>query len=60
MSNDDDIINTIAQYDVDDDFPEYANEQNKELNQIVSASLKNSRQNILGTRESEVGGTVGC
>ena len=33
----DDIVDTIAQYDMDDDFPEYANEQNKELNQIVSA-----------------------
>ena len=26
----------INNYDIDDDFPEYANEQNKELNQIVS------------------------
>lgn len=25
----------INNYDIDDDFPEYANEQNKELNQIV-------------------------
>jgi hypothetical protein len=31
-----DIVDTIAQYDLDEDFPEYANEQNKELNQIVS------------------------
>ena len=31
----DDIVDTIAQYDMDEDFPEYANEQNKELNQIV-------------------------
>ncbi len=32
----DDVVDTIAQYDLDDDFPDYANEQNKELNQIVS------------------------
>ena len=31
-----DIVDTIAQYDLDEDFPDYANEQNKELNQIVS------------------------
>lgn len=30
-----DIVDTIAQYDLDEDFPDYANEQNKELNQIV-------------------------
>lgn len=34
----DDVVDTIAQYDLDDDFPDYANEQNKELNQIVSRS----------------------
>jgi len=28
----DDIVDTIAQYDLDEDFPDYANEQNKELN----------------------------
>lgn len=33
----DDIVDTIAQYDLDDDFPDYANEQNRELNTIVSA-----------------------
>jgi hypothetical protein len=33
----DDVVDTIAQYDLDDDFPDYANEQNKELNQIVSS-----------------------
>ena len=27
-----DIVDTIAQYDLDEDFPDYANEQNKELN----------------------------
>jgi hypothetical protein len=31
----DDVVDTIAQYDLDDDFPDYANEQNKELNQII-------------------------
>ena len=31
-----DVADTIAQYDLDEDFPDYANEQNKELNQIVS------------------------
>ena len=31
-----DIVDSIAQYDLDEDFPEYANEQNRELNQIVS------------------------
>jgi hypothetical protein len=25
-------VDTIAQYDLDEDFPDYANEQNKELN----------------------------
>jgi len=35
----DDVVDTIAQYDLDDDFPEYANEQNKELNQIVRIIL---------------------
>ena len=35
----DDVVDTIAQYDLDDDFPDYANEQNKELNQIVSYTL---------------------
>lgn len=34
----DDVVDTIAQYDLDDDFPDYANEQNKELNQIVSVA----------------------
>ena len=27
----------IGNYDLDEDFPEYANDQNKELNQIVSS-----------------------
>lgn len=27
-----DDIDDIAQYDLDEDFPDYANEQNKELN----------------------------
>lgn len=35
----DDVVDTIAQYDLDDDFPDYANEQNKELNQIVTISF---------------------
>ena len=35
----DDVVDTIAQYDLDDDFPDYANEQNKELNQIVSTLI---------------------
>ena len=35
-NNNDEIVDTIAQYDLDEDFPEYANEQNRELNQIVS------------------------
>jgi len=35
----DDVVDTIAQYDLDDDFPDYANEQNKELNQIVSIKI---------------------
>ena len=33
----DEVVDTIAQYDLDEDFPDYANEQNKELNQIVSS-----------------------
>lgn len=36
-NNQEDIVDTIAQYDLDEDFPDYANEQNKELNQIVSS-----------------------
>ncbi len=28
----DDPVDVMAQYDLDDDFPDYANEQNKELN----------------------------
>ena len=43
----DDIVDTIAQYDMDDDFPEYANEQNKELNQIVSAPINTVHLNKL-------------
>ena len=43
----DDVVDTIAQYDLDDDFPDYANEQNKELNQIVSHThiLSNGPEN---------------
>jgi hypothetical protein len=29
---DDPAVDTEAQYDLDNDFPDYANEQNKELN----------------------------
>ena len=39
--NQEDIVDTIAQYDLDEDLPDYANEQNKELNQIVSLTLPN-------------------
>ena len=53
----DDIVDTIAQYDLDEDFPEYANEQNKELNQIVSILFSewqiNKSLNI-GERESQI------
>ena len=35
-----DIVDTIAQYDLDEDFPDYANEQNKELNQIVREKVR--------------------
>ena len=45
----DDVVDTIAQYDLDDDFPDYANEQNKELNQIVSnppSSLDSQRYSL--------------
>ena len=34
----------INNYDLDDDFPEYANEQNKELNQIVREKIKMVQQ----------------
>lgn len=37
----------INNYDIDDDFPEYANEQNKELNQIVSPL------NLISTRSEK-------
>jgi hypothetical protein len=43
----DDVVDTIAQYDLDDDFPDYANEQNKELNQIVSPSHSSTTSNDL-------------
>jgi len=36
----DDIADTIAQYDLDEDFPPYANDQNKELNQIVREKVR--------------------
>jgi hypothetical protein len=35
-----DIVDTIAQYDLDGDFPPYANDQNKELNQIVREKVR--------------------
>ena len=38
-NNQEDSVDTNAQYDLDEDFPDYANEQNKELNQIVSIYL---------------------
>jgi hypothetical protein len=40
----------INNYDLDDEFPDYANEQNKELNQIVLASFPNS---FLGEGENQ-------
>jgi hypothetical protein len=46
----DDVVDTIAQYDLDDDFPDYANEQNKELNQIVSSSSFPRNMGFSGTR----------
>ena len=36
----DKIADTIAQYDLDEDFPPYANEQNKSLNQIVRDKVR--------------------
>ena len=51
----DDVVDTIAQYDLDDDFPDYANEQNKELNQIVKIYFINLTIKI-GQRESKIGG----
>jgi len=54
----DDVVDTIAQYDLDDDFPDYANEQNKELNQIVTLPLTHSPFNSLhslGQRKSQIG-----
>lgn len=54
----DDVVDTIAQYDLDDDFPDYANEQNKELNQIVTIDLPTHQFNIpfsLGQRKSQIG-----
>ena len=36
----DDIVDTIAQYNIDEDFPQYANDQNKELNQIVHEKVR--------------------
>ena len=65
----DDVVDTIAQYDLDDDFPDYANEQNKELNQIVSPAIGEIEQLIyyfgifvnrftLGQRESQACGSA--
>ncbi len=36
----DEVVDTIAQYDLDEDFPPYANEQNKQLNQIVRDKVR--------------------
>ncbi len=46
----DDVVDTIAQYDLDDDFPEFANEQNKELNQIVSVDPPVLTLPVVGNR----------
>ena len=40
----DDIVDTIAQYDLDEDFPPYANDQNRELNQIVREKVRLNAQ----------------
>ncbi len=61
----DDAADTIAQYDLDDDFPDYANEQNKELNQIVSTfteltiTFSHLLMKLLGPREGEAGVPTG-
>ena len=56
----DDVVDTIAQYDLDDDFPDYANEQNKELNQIVRHLKENSLYNkIIGQRKSKASCVAG-
>jgi hypothetical protein len=60
----DDAVDTMAAYDLDDDFPDYANEQNKELNQIVTNSSHslnplNSTVLIIGERENKVGLLIG-
>ena len=60
---DNDPVDTIAQYDMDEDFPEYANEQNKELNQIVSSyALPPIILKLLATgeRKSQVGPSTGA
>ena len=49
----DDVVDTIAQYDLDDDFPDYANEQNKELNQIVSRSARCRKMGLNSWLSSE-------
>jgi hypothetical protein len=52
-NNKDDEIGGLAHYDLDDDFPDYANEQNKELNQIVrQLNFDQSKSNfIIGERK---------
>ena len=59
----DEVVDTIAQYDLDEDFPDYANEQNKELNQIVSFCLYTISVVLtvtcVGQRKSEIGCSIG-
>lgn len=64
----DDVVDTIAQYDLDDDFPDYANEQNKELNHIVRqrfhewliSAFMDSNCYCVGEREGPIGGSAGA
>ena len=55
-NNNDDALGGMAHYDLDDDFPDYANEQNKELNQIVRHSNLEQFKSyyFIGSRESPI------
>lgn len=59
---DKDVVEQIAQYDLDDDFPDYANEQNKELNQIVGGRRWRERflTAVAGAGKSEAGSSAGA
>ena len=47
QANNNDVADTMAAYENDEDFPDYANEQNKELNNIVRLQTKSHMLSIM-------------